>query len=392
MNSCRTKDIKVVSITYFNELFSGKDIFLAPFYISSGLDGSFSLVFPKDAENARFGSEYRNCELIPIKSLSRYDGTFWSEKEMFWWLIKNAHKIDVLALFWLSPRNIIFAKVYKLLNPKGICYVKGDFNEKDFIKSSLHGNKIRTYIKTYLLKSIDILSVETQLVLEKVQKGFLGQEMADRVEYMPNSFDIDLFNSFNITLKSWKDKENLIITVARIGHPDKNNEMMLQGLDKLDIGDWKFIFIGPIEDSFLIKYEHFIKNNPQLKGKVTLHGAAKSRSELWEMYNAAKVFVLTSPKEGFPNVFADALFFSNYIITTDVSSASDVTKNNTFGAVIPCDGVEKLHSYLKLITRNSLNLDKFETLIKMHSQKFIWPNAVKNVCQKISAIYYELNK
>lgn len=72
---------------------------------------------------------------------------------------------------------------------------------------------------------------------------------------------------------SFSSKENLIITVGRIGSKQKANEVMFDALDQVDMKNWKFVLIGPIEEDFKIKYNIFIERNPDKKDKVILLGS-----------------------------------------------------------------------------------------------------------------------
>lgn len=377
------KQLKCVSLFYLNENILGKDMFLAPYYIADKLNASFEYVFPYHPENAHIMGCHRGTILSPIKSLSRYNGSIWTEKEMFFWLVKNAKKIDLLTLFWLTPRNIFFANVYKLLNPKGVCYIKGDMNEKDVFVKKNSNPSIRDKIKNYLINAVDVFSVETISLFNQLQKGFLGSSIAKKVAYCPNGFDSKLFTSYNIPYKQWSEKSNLIISVGRIGSVEKNSEMVLKALEGVDLGEWTFLFIGPVENNFNEKLSDFLSRNPKLNTKIRCHGITKDKKELWELYNSAKVFVLTSPKEGFPNVFSEALFFNNYIISTDVSSASDITKDGTIGTIIPINDVDRLRTSLLEVINDSSKILRLIPSIKEHASQFIWMNAVNNVADKI---------
>lgn len=376
---------KLVTLFYFNDNIAGKDMFLVPKYLAEHLNMQAEFVFPIWKENEHLRGEYRGVKLTPIKSKSRFYSTFWTEKEMLWWLIRNARQIDLLTLFWLNKRNVFFSVIYKLLNPRGICYIKGDFNE-----DQMHlgfNSTLKSKILNRLYGSIDIVSAETNSFVDFIKHGGFGSTLINKIEYMPNGFDNQLCQKKGIIVKSFDEKDNILITVGRIGHPDKNNEMLLNALDKIDLKDWKVLFVGNVENGFHEKYHQFIKNNPEKVGKVVLTGLAKDKNELWEMYNKSKVFVLTSPKEGFPNVFPEALMFGNYIITTAVSSVNDITQNGTLGKIIPVNDVSILKSILQKLFNGDVELETYYSRIINHSKYFQWKTAVSDVARKINDIY-----
>lgn len=161
---------------------------------------------------------------------------------------------------------MIFAKSYKILNPKGVCYIKSDFNEVDILSLPTSITKGFKYkIKEWLYQSIDIVSVETKRTFWHLKKGALGNRLANIVEYVPNGFDEELCKEYDMKRVSFSSKENLIITVGRIGSKQKANEVMFDALDQVDMKNWKFVLIGPIEEDFKIKYNIFIERNPDKK-------------------------------------------------------------------------------------------------------------------------------
>jgi GalNAc-alpha-(1->4)-GalNAc-alpha-(1->3)-diNAcBac-PP-undecaprenol alpha-1,4-N-acetyl-D-galactosaminyltransferase len=386
MTNMNTKNEKkrLVSLFYFNIMFSGKDMFLVPKYLSDYLNFQGEIVYPKNKENEIFFGEYRGVKLVPIRSLSNYYSTLWSEKEMAWWLIKNAKSIDVLSLFWLNHRNLIFAKLYKLLNPKGICYIKADLGYTDFSKKSVG---LKNSIKEWLHKSVDILSVETEENYSGIIEGNWGNHLKKSTVLMSNGFDVELFEETNIVRRNFSEKENLIITVGRIGHIDKNNEIMLASIDGVNIGKWKFMLVGPVEDSFIAVYEGFILRNPDKRGKVILTGAIFDRKQLWEIYNKAKVFLLTSPKEGMPMVFSEALAFGNYIISTKVSSTKDISANGNLGKIIGIGDVDALREALKEVFELKVDLENnYKKAISLSESKFNWRNQITIIGDRIKEI------
>jgi GalNAc-alpha-(1->4)-GalNAc-alpha-(1->3)-diNAcBac-PP-undecaprenol alpha-1,4-N-acetyl-D-galactosaminyltransferase len=379
------KSKKLVSLFYFNIGFVGKDMFLVPKYLSDYLGVQGGIVYPKGEDNVEFKVEYRGMKLIPICSRSKFYSTIWSEKEMAWWLIKNARSIDVLCLFWLNQRNIIFAKIYKLLNPKGVCYIKGDLGYTDFSKISNKG--IKGYLKNIFLKAVDVYSVEIEANYDAIKQGMFGEHLRKSTVLMSNGFDTELFEELKITKREFNKKENLIITVGRIGHKDKNNEMMLDALEGVDMKDWKFMLVGNVEDEFLKTYNDFILRNPDKKEKVLLTGAIYDKKELWEIYNQAKVFLLTSPKECMAQVFSEALAFGNYIVTTNVAGHIEISDNGKFGEVIEIGDVNALRGILCDVFDSKVDLEKnYREAIKLSDSKFNWRKLVEVVGDRINEI------
>ena len=67
---------------------------------------------------------------------------------------------------------------------------------------------------------------------------------------MPN--DVSLLN-VNTDLLERQKKENMVLTSGRIGLYVKNNELLVDAIQKIprDVVDiWKFYFVGPYTDEF----------------------------------------------------------------------------------------------------------------------------------------------
>jgi glycosyltransferase involved in cell wall biosynthesis len=238
---------------------------------------------------------------------------------------------------------------------------------------SLKNHRIRTNIKKYLykifLKHIDLITIETNIGYNKFYtERLLDIDLKNKVRLLFNGFDRELFEECGIKQKDYSEKENIIITVGRLGTYPKNTEMLLKAAECLDFGNWKIVLIGPIEkteNDFQETIDTFYLSNPILKNHVFFTGPIYDKKILWEWYNRAKVFVLTSIYESFGIVLTEALFFRNYIISTDVGSASDLIKMG-YGKIIPQNDSIHLSDVLQKIIN--------ENYLKAHYDRINWEN------------------
>lgn len=170
-----------------------------------------------------------------------------------------------------------------------------------------------------------------------------------------------------------------MITVGRIGTEEKNNEMLLEALNNLDLKEWKIYIIGSYTEDFKEKYDEFIKNNQDKKETVTLTGSIENKNLLYSYYNRAKVFLLTSKWEGFAIVYPEALRFGNYIITTDVGGARDITNNGKIGVVTEIENTIQFKNKILKVINNEINLEeKFNQSLELSKKQFLWNEIVKN--------------
>jgi glycosyltransferase involved in cell wall biosynthesis len=275
-------------------------------------------------------------------------------------------------MFHIKRKNFFYRFLYKLLNPDGKTYLKLDINIlqiNDMEKKSKH---VLRQLEVNLSK-FNIVSIETKKTYQKFKKLFKLKNLL----LLPNGFDNLDKNIPNVI--PFEQKENIIITVGRIGTRQKNNQLLLTALEKIDLKDWKVYFIGPIENEFMPFIEKFFNNNTYLKNKVFFTGSIKNRKKLYNWYNKSKVFCLTSRWEAFSLVLCEALYFGNYIITTNTGAAEDITDNGKIGKIIDMHDANLLASELQSIIDKKNRIDKYYKYIINHCRKyFLWENIIKN--------------
>lgn len=341
----------------------GKDVFLVPYYLGKQHNYNVTIVYPKSHTNKEFPSELRGVKLVPIELRGKATSlSIYRKWNFLLYLMKNARKTDVLVRFHYTIETALMVVIYKLLNSSGITYIKGDINA-DKIDSSEKLTlraKIKDYLYFFVSKKIDVFSCETTLVYNKICNSSLGKwQFGEKLVLVSNGFDEDYLKVLNIKEKLFKEKEELIITVGRIGTYEKNNELFLKALEDVNLNGWKVYFIGPIEKQFESIVQSFFYNYPEKRDSVVFLGSISDKKELWEYYNRAKVFVLTSRFEGYPIVFSEAKRFRNYILSTDLPASVDLVEGNVYGEIIPQDDASSLALRLQCIIDGGKDIDVY---------------------------------
>ena len=155
-------------------------------------------------------------------------------------------------------------------------------------------------------------------------------------------------------------KENVILTVGRIGTDQKQNQTLLEAFAKVasDLPDWRVKLVGGVEESFKPYVKKYFAAHPELKERVIFTGLIADKIELLNEYKRAKIFCLTSNFEGAPNVAAEALFGGDFIITSAIDAASDMIDDNKCGRVFPIGNVAALAEiFLEVCRDEKLLLD-----------------------------------
>lgn len=304
--------------TNFNKVIQGKDVFLVPYYICKKFDLEYNVVCLANADFEK-NNEFK-VNYFPQKEINGIKSKYYLIKEfnIFKYLIINAKKINFLVLIHMSKKNALISYIYKKLNPRGKIYVKLDMNEGSLrALSKMKKYRIRTKMYESFFKQVDLYSIENKNLYDIFPNFFHGVKgIREKLEYIPNGFDEEKLKG--IKVKNIKEKENIILTVGRIGEYPKNNELLLETLKKINLKNWKVYFVGPYTKDFKIKYDKFIKENIGYKEKVFLTGSIENKKNLYEYYNRAKVLIHTSLSEGFPLIFPEALRFGNYIVTSEI--------------------------------------------------------------------------
>lgn len=336
-------------------------------------------------------SEVPGLKLHFLKNKGR--GKFY-EKSIADYIKKNSRSIDILNLFHFNTENIFYSILYKLLNPKGKIYLKLDI-DLNYYKSRpyfFNTNSILFPLKKIVVEKliyrlffsvIDVLSAESKLGLDYFKNRFNVQEK--KMLIIPNGVDKNRVNEL-IIQKPIREKENIIITVGRIGTAEKNNKLLLDALKVTDLKDWKVFFIGKIEPAFEKEIAEFYRSNPSLSERVIFTGKINDPVELYEYYNNAKVFCLTSREEGFPLSACEAAFFGNYLILSDsIYGFNELSNNGQFGVSLNCDISQFSQSIQFIINQPPEYLiSRCDGIKKYADEKLCWQSIIPNMKNKLS--------
>jgi glycosyltransferase involved in cell wall biosynthesis len=252
----------------------------------------------------------------------------------FRYLLKNKD-ISHVMLFHITHYSVYLSLFIKILLKHIKIYIKLDtaINGAEEIISGLFAQNFwGRSVKRWLFPRIDLVSVETS-----APHAFLAASpWLKHIELIPNGLDDDCFNIDAETLEG--NKSNIMITAGRIGSYQKNTELLLAILKDIDVKDWTFFFSGPVEKTekdFQKTIDEFRGAFPALVSKVHFIGNITEKAMLYDYYKKAKVFLFPSRFESFGIAALEAAAFGDYIITTDVGAARDLTNKGQYGFICP---------------------------------------------------------
>jgi len=326
---------------------------------------------------------YLSVNVIPMNKLNKKYNL-----GMILYLIMNSKRIDILNLFHLTFHSLFYAFIYKLINPSGFVYLKmdnchhsGDYPwEKIFTSEKKSANIIsqdvskkekrnNDLMKKYFVHKVDLWSVEDESSCEYYKKQY--PFFKDRLITSLNGHTVDLHKS--IKIKSFSKKENIIISVGRLGTFQKATEILLQSFQMISKDcAWNLHLAGDIAPEFKGYVDNYFVKYPELKERVVFHGSL-GKDKLFELYNRSKIFCLPSRFETFANVFSEAMYFSNAIITTYNVSPRDFIKNRKMGILIERNNCHALaEAMMHFIENESLNRTYAENARTFAEEELGW--------------------
>ncbi len=254
--------------------------------------------------------------------------------------------MDVMVMHGALPYFLPLLNFYRSRRPDGRVYLELDPN-RDWM------NRIPWDTPDYrrFLGQCDVIAASCRRM-----QLYLSAKWPCPVEYIPNGF-YDFANTGRNV--DFARKEDIILSVGRIGTAQKRNEILLNAFtDAAEaIPGWRVELIGPVEPSFHNFLRDYFTRFPMLRDRVRLTGAIQDKSALMEHYRRARIFALTSEMEGgTPNVVAEALFSGCYMITSDIDGAADVVADGAAGDVFPLYGVAELAAILRRVCRDPARL------------------------------------
>lgn len=355
----------------------GKDVILLPYYLGQALGYRTEICcgYADELESQVRCEEKDN--LIFVRCSLTYN-PFQRTLIYLKYLFQNSSRIDLLMCFHWRFETFVIVLYHRIFNKKGQVYVKLDTSagvEWDLSYRNIVGKLLRKWIYKICLKKVDLFSCETSLAYQNLcQDKNFGELLKPKLVMLPNSFDESRLEQLGIEERSYLQKENLMITVGRLGTHQKNTEMLLDALATMDLKGWKFCFIGPMTVPFQTIKDDFFRLHPEKKEVVKFIGPLYNKKELWEYYNRAKVFVCTSRWESSGIVLNEAKRFRNYIVSTRVGEAEDLIEQEKYGKLVNQEDVSELGNVLMQIVNGERLIDVYQGY---DTQQLSYQNQVK---------------
>ncbi len=320
----------------------------------------------------RGSGEYPYLKLMPEMRMELLDvdeGGYFDAWMTY--LREHADEMDIVVMFGMYATYSHFIAEYRRLRPDGKIYMALDANI--FWTDRMEWTE--PWFRD-MLDSCDVIATSCR----KLRRHLNRKWSRWVVEYIPNGF----FNPTGREVAVYKEqKENILLTVGRIGVMEKANHVLLEAFAKChaELGDWRVQLVGGVEEDFKPYIEEYFKTYPELREKVIFTGIIEDKAELYAQYARAKVFVLTSFVEGgAPNVIAEALFHGCYPVVTNIDAADDITDGGALGKIFPVWDTDALAGIFREICHDNALFNKtFDSIISYAKNNFDWELIVKRL-------------
>lgn len=331
-----------------------KDCGLVPFLLQKnhGLHSTIVGVKHGDYPSLKYLPDV-NLDFLPEDSTSA----------RFEYIDNHAEDMDLLILYGAYTAYEGLVAYYKRKRPDGKIYLAADANLYWIDRLPITHPTYRGFID-----SCDVIGASCEAM-----KNYLTAKWQRPIKLVRNGF----YNFAGVDFDD-TEKENTILTVGRIGTNQKQNHVLMAAFARVAkfIPNWNLRLVGGVEESFNPFIQRFFKERPDLRKRVSFAGFIKDKAKLMEEYKRAKIFCLTSTVEGCPNAAAEALWAGDYVITSSIDAAPDITANNLCGRIFSVGDIDGLAHILQNACRDENLLRYGAKAAKEYAQREFAANKV----------------
>lgn len=319
-----------IAIRKNDYVFLNKDVGMIPYSLAKYNNYESTLAWFYDENELHDVDFEKYCKLRYIGKYSEDRRVNIEKVKLF---IKNYIKdYDVVMLFNYGSLNYKLAYLCKKYNPNIKVYIKLDMSESGFshFYEQTFNRKVKNYFERLKSNYVDFFSVESEEFYKKLKNNAMFN---GRLFYLPNGVS-DL--SIDVNKYDISNKENIVITVGRLGIYEKNNELLLESLLKIDyevLKNWKIYLVGPATEEFYNMICKF-KEDKRIGSHICYIGNVSDRKVLYDLYAKSKIISMTSITESFGIATIEGMYFGCYPVITNYGPAvKDITNNCSLGTV-----------------------------------------------------------
>ena len=262
---------------------------------------------------------------------------------------------DIVVSF-MTHTNILAIAAAKLSGRKIVV--------SERIVYDFYGSKFLNFARHLVYPFADALVTQTRADLKHY--GFVKNALA-----IPNPLDVSV-------CVHQAEKEKIVLGVGRLD-PQKGFDTLIRAFCRLGRSDWKLVIAG--EGSERAKLEALIEKlgakNIMLPGRT---------SEIFKWYKKASIFVLSSKREGFPNVLLEAMACGTPVVASNVGGIPFMVENGKNGFLFDSENVEELADKIVALSKDEKLRRKMGEAGKEKVKEFTWDK----IAEQTVKVYREI--
>jgi len=233
------------------------------------------------------------------------------------------------------------AKIFQDEKPDIIISFMTHTNILSIVAAKLVGKKIiiseRIAYDHYESKALNII----RRFIYPLSDAFVTQTYADMKNYDFLKKAYVIYNPIEIqNCNTNTKKQNIILGVGRLDK-QKGFDVLIKAFNEMKVNDWRLVIAGEGDERNNLK--KMIKNlqatNIELVGK---------KKDIFKWYEKSSIFVLSSKKEGFPNVLIEAMSMGCAVVSFDCPyGPAEIIEDGINGILVENQNKEKLKEAIK---------------------------------------------
>lgn len=263
------------------------------------------------------------CTIVYLNNTSVYKG-FFSALVYIFRLSKTHHIKHAISSQSLINGLLGFLKFIGVFKKTKLI-----LRESTSIFLRFKGVKLLLYKSAYIIgyKQADIIICQTDLMKQQLLDALPWLKKKNNIAVIPNPVNLDEIKS-KASEKIDFEIDNFIVAAGRI-IPEKGFDILIEAFYLLDDKTLKLVILGVGEQEEHQKLVTLI-DSLNLKDRVILYGYVKN---VYPIFNKAKLCVISSRIEGFPNVLLQMMSQNNNVVSTkcagEISNIKGIFKCET---------------------------------------------------------------
>lgn len=322
-----------------------------------------------------------DLEIVGLPQVRSEIGTWLTMPIVFWRAWQASKGMDLAHARMPNHTGIIGAFICRLRGIPVFCQVIADWyvEAQRMPVTRKYGLGLVMKLHLYLYDLMERLVCRGQLVFAQ------GRSCCDKHAQHSNC-ELVLSTAHHVEdiippLPRFERRPYTILTVARLTGV-KNHTLILQALAKLssDGEDWRVVFVG--EGPHREKLEAEVATLG-LNGQVTFVGQIERGKQLWQYYDKADCFVLSSRSEGTPKVLLEAMARGLPIVASAVAGVPTSVAHEERGLLFNDNDVTELVASIRRMEAEPVLRERMVANAHTFCREHTVEVATANMLQKV---------